>query len=167
MSADHYKVCSTCRTPIPFGGEHYVCSVSTCNRTKTALLFCSVGCWDAHLPMMKHRDAWAEKATAPTRAAVLAEQARQRDDEVAAGADAERRRRVVTSQQGAELPRDVLVVVSKLKGYVRARSEMNTSDNVVPVLSEHLRRLCDQAIRNAARDGRKTVLDRDFLPLLE
>jgi histone H3/H4 len=43
---------------------------------------------------------------------------------------------------------------------------MNTSDGVVEVLSDHLRKLCVEAIRNAARDGRKTVLDRDFAPLL-
>ncbi len=79
----------------------------------------------------------------------------------------EAKRRVV-SGAGAEddLPTDVLIVVSKLKAYVRARSGMNTSDNVVEVLSDHLRKLCTEAIRNAARDGRKTVLDRDFAPLL-
>jgi len=58
--------------------------------------------------------------------------------------------------------REVLIVVSKLKKYIRARSGMNTSDAVVPVLSDHLRRLCDEAIANATRDGRKTVMDRDF-----
>jgi histone H3/H4 len=58
--------------------------------------------------------------------------------------------------------RDVLVVVSKLKDYVRARSGMNTSDGVVEVLSDRLRDLCDRAIERASRDGRKTVLDRDF-----
>jgi histone H3/H4 len=44
---------------------------------------------------------------------------------------------------------------------------MNTSDNITGVLSEHLRRLCNEAIRNAAKDGRKTVMDRDFVPLVE
>ena len=60
------------------------------------------------------------------------------------------------------LPREILIVASKLKAYVRARSGMNTSDNVVGILSDHLRRLCDEAIRSAARDGRKTVMERDF-----
>ena len=67
--------------------------------------------------------------------------------------------------QQAEDDDDVLVVVSKLKKYVRLRSEMNTSDTVVAPLSNHLRMLCNEAIRNAARDGRKTVMDRDFAPL--
>lgn len=61
-----------------------------------------------------------------------------------------------------EVPREVLVVVSKLKGYIKARSGMNTSDGVIPVLSDEIRRLCDRAIDNATRDGRKTVMDRDF-----
>ena len=57
---------------------------------------------------------------------------------------------------------EVLVVVSKLKKYIRARSGMNTSDAVVGVLSDHLRSVCDQAIQRATSEGRKTVLDRDF-----
>jgi histone H3/H4 len=40
---------------------------------------------------------------------------------------------------------------------------MNTSESVTGVLSDHLRTLCDQAIAHAAEDGRKTVMDRDFL----
>ena len=49
---------------------------------------------------------------------------------------------------------------------MKARSGMNTSDTVVGVLSDHLRRLCNEAIRNAARDGRKTVMDRDIPPVI-
>ena len=61
-----------------------------------------------------------------------------------------------------DLPREILVVVSKLKAYVRARSGMNTSDSVMEVLSDRLRALCDEGIRHAANDGRKTLMDRDF-----
>jgi len=57
---------------------------------------------------------------------------------------------------------DVLVVMSKLKNYVRARSGYNTSDRVAGPLSEALRVLCDRAIDKARAEGRKTVLDRDF-----
>ena len=38
---------------------------------------------------------------------------------------------------------------------------MNTSDAVAEVLSDHVRAICDDSIRAAARDERKTVLDRD------
>lgn len=57
---------------------------------------------------------------------------------------------------------DVLVVVSKLKNYIRTASGMNTAGNVAPALSNIIRRLCDDAIENAKADGRKTVMDRDF-----
>ncbi|MBM4370802.1 MAG: hypothetical protein FJ098_04065 [Deltaproteobacteria bacterium] len=60
-----WKRCSTCRNPIPPGARYWVCSVSTCNRKRTGLFFCSPPCWDAHVPLMNHRDAWAEERRAP------------------------------------------------------------------------------------------------------
>lgn len=66
------------------------------------------------------------------------------------------------SDESAAAVDEVLVVVSKLKKYIRAKSGMNTSDAVVSVLSDHLRHVCDLAIQKATEDGRKTVLDRDF-----
>lgn len=57
---------------------------------------------------------------------------------------------------------EVLIVASKLKNYIRAKSGMNTSGNVMEALSAKIRGLTDQAIENAKRDGRKTVMDRDF-----
>lgn len=60
------------------------------------------------------------------------------------------------------LESEILVVVSKLKNYVKERADMNTSDSVANVLSDKIRRLCDRAIDNARADGRKTVMDRDF-----
>ena len=58
--------------------------------------------------------------------------------------------------------KEILVVVSKLKQYIRSVSGMNTAGNVAPALSETVRKLCDQAIEKAKTDGRKTVMDRDF-----
>jgi len=57
---------------------------------------------------------------------------------------------------------DVLVVVSKLKTYIRDKAGMNTSGNVASALSDKVRELCDNAVEAARRDGRKTVMDRDF-----
>jgi histone H3/H4 len=57
---------------------------------------------------------------------------------------------------------EVLVVISKLKNYIRDASGMNTAGNVAPKLSDMIRSLCDQAIENARKDGRKTIMDRDF-----
>jgi hypothetical protein len=169
MADDVWHHCSICKRPIGFEAAHFLCSVSTCNRKRTGLFFCSVQCWDAHLPMMRHRDAWAEEAKSPSRRewerqlAEERESAQDEPDEAKPEPEPAPRRRIVSGGE-PDLPKDVLVVVSKLKAYVRARSGMNTSDAVASVLSDHVRRLCDLAIRNAERDGRKTVLDRDFEP---
>ncbi|MBI3770178.1 MAG: hypothetical protein HY271_17030 [Deltaproteobacteria bacterium] len=58
----------------------------------------------------------------------------------------------------------MLVVVSKLKLYVRLTSGLSTSDDVIAPLSDRLRRLCDDAVERARADGRKTVMARDFQP---
>ena len=165
----HFKLCSECKKPIAFSADYFRCSVSTCNRKRMGLYFCSVPCWDAHVPMMRHRDAWAETAKAPTREAYLAELAEEAEERRQAeeretksmSEEGEKGRRIVgLSDEG--VPKEVLIVVSKLKGYIKARSGMSTSDNVIEVLSQHLRDLCDQAITNAGTAGRKTVMDRDF-----
>ena len=57
---------------------------------------------------------------------------------------------------------EVLVVASKIKSYIKNKGDMKTSANVLEVLSDRLRAMCDQAIESARSDGRKTVLDRDF-----
>jgi histone H3/H4 len=167
-SPQHYKLCSECKKPLAFLADFYRCSVSTCNRKRTGLFFCSVSCWDAHVPMMRHRDAWAEKAVAPSRESYLAELAEEAEEEEERQADeaADKARRIVgLSDDG--LPKDVLIVVSKLKAYVKARSGMSTSDTAMEVLSKHLRKLCDEAIRHAGTAGRKTVMDRDFEAILK
>jgi len=76
-------------------------------------------------------------------------------------------RKIVSPPAAESVPREILVVVSKLKAYIRARSGFNTSDATVEVLSDHLRRLCDRAIDKARSAGRKTVLDRDFRSVLD
>lgn len=167
-AAEPFRLCTTCKKPIAFGASYFQCSVSTCNRAKLAQFFCTLQCWDAHLPEARHRDAWAEPIKAPTREAVLREQEEEAEREQRAAAressmseEAEKRRRIVGSAAD-DLPKDVLVVVSKLKAYIKARSGMNTSDNVTDVLSDQIRKICDAAIQVAQADGRKTVLDRDF-----
>ena len=178
IAPNTWRLCSICKTPIGFGRDYYVCSVSTCNRQRTGLVFCTMGCWSAHVPTMGHRDPWAEErrapaaaspdATPPSRAGLPPVPNRPPQVEHVPPA----RRRVVSSApatpaQNIELesegvPRDVLVVVSKLKAYIRARSGMNTSASVNEALSDLVRGLCDEAIQRAAADERKTVMGRDF-----
>ena len=175
----HWRRCSSCKEPIGFETPYWVCNVSTCNRKRTGLVFCSVSCWDAHVPLLRHRESWAEERRAPTPAQWAAEQAAEREKASRRSAPKASRassrtptRPAQGAPQGASprptpprrepLPRDILIVASKLKSYVRARSGMNTSDRVMDVLSDRVRALCDDAIRQAERAERKTLLDRDF-----
>lgn len=57
---------------------------------------------------------------------------------------------------------EVLIVVSKLKKYIKEKGGMNTAGNVAEVVSDRIRAICDEAIEAARNDGRKTVKDRDI-----
>jgi hypothetical protein len=141
---------------------------------------------------MGHRDPWAEDRRAPSKEAWLRDQQGEEERDAArsggrtspqqvSSSDANQQdlgaRRVIPRsdrpgreprsptielQGGPDLPSDVLVVVSKLKAYIRARSGMSTSANVNEALSDIIRRCCDEAIHRAAADERCTVMDRDF-----
>lgn len=185
--AEFWLKCSACKREIPYGAKHWVCSVSTCNRSRMRLVFCSVICWDIHLADARHRDAGAIEARAPTREVWQRELASSAPppsaapQAIASAPASAPVRRVVgeagsspspspstsSSAEGVKLvevtDRDVLIVVSKMKKYIKDRSGMNCSDAVADMLSEHVRLLCDDAIRTAARDERKTVLDRDVV----
>jgi hypothetical protein len=165
-----WKKCSACKKPIDFGAEYFVCNVSTCNRKRTALQFCSVSCWEVHLPVARHREAWAEERRAPSAAQAAREAAAE-----SAPAPARKPRRIVAEptrpaapaparpdSAAADVPREVLIIASRLKDYVRAVSGMNTSERVLEPLSEIVREVAERAIQNARADERKTVLDRDI-----
>jgi hypothetical protein len=151
---NNWRRCSACKKPIPLGATYWICNVSTCNRKRTGLAFCTVSCWEVHLPGANHRESWALERTAPT--------TREEDS-----GDAPRptRRRIATPSStrsgSADPPQEVLIVASRLKDYVRARAGFNCSERVLEPLSVLVRRACDEAIENARREGRKTVLDRD------
>lgn len=166
--ATYWRRCSSCKREIGFTRTYWVCSVSTCNRKRTGLVFCTTSCWDVHLPLMNHREAWAEERRAPTREEWAREQQAEKAERPAKveGIFREPQRRIVATPPPARAPaaesREVLVVVSKLKAYVREVSGMNTSDAVMELLSDKLRELCRDAIKSAQRDGRRTVMERDF-----
>jgi hypothetical protein len=183
-----WKKCNICKKEIAVSGVYWRCSVSTCNSKRTGLSFCSIACWDAHLPFANHKQAGAveEKAPMVPDASMAGEPsapagnkgewspapdlvrrpAAQANVSVTAGAV----RRIVSSDpsQGSRAqfspsgPREILVIASRLKEYITAVSEFNTSANVMDALSDHLRRISNQAIENARADGRRTVMDRDF-----
>jgi len=96
--------------------------------------------------MANHRESWALENRSPK---VLEP-----------NLDNNEEREYTMSDENTE--KEVLIVASKLKNYIRAKSGMNTSAAVIDVLSDKIRELCDQAVEAAKRDGRKTVMDRDF-----
>ncbi|MFN0252784.1 MAG: hypothetical protein ACKV2T_38270 [Kofleriaceae bacterium] len=197
--AEMWMKCTECRTEIVYGQTYWQCSVSTCNRSRMPLYFCSVVCWDSHLSTVRHRDAYAVEVKAPTKDAWAREQAEAaasppraipatpdrpnasstpnpppRPMPTAPTPVAVTTRRVVGDASPATaavvegsatlsdtFDREVLIVVSKMKKYIKDRSGFNCSDAVAEFLSDHVRAVCDEAIRAAGRDERKTVLDRD------
>ncbi len=185
-----WKKCSSCKKSIPFAAKYYLCSVSSCNGQRTGYVFCSVLCFEVHLPGARHKDAAAIEERAPSKAIVaaanpLASSITKTGSASIADArstisqssstvpDRAPQRTIVrpsaTTTMNAGIanlankgPQEVLVIASRLKDYITAKSEFNTSGHVMEVLSEHLRAITDRAIENARAEGRKTVLDRDF-----
>ncbi|MDD0853579.1 hypothetical protein HBN50_10740 [Halobacteriovorax sp. GB3] len=69
---------------------------------------------------------------------------------------------VKTNLHADQFSNDILIVASKLKKYVKEKHGMNTSGNVMEMLSNIVRIQCDRAVEKAKLDGRKTLMDRDF-----
>jgi histone H3/H4 len=111
---------------------------------------------------MNHRDAGAFEKRSPTESQWKAEQASEvNPSSSAVEVKAVKPEKSVKGSEDSNIEEDILVVVSKVKAYIRSRSGMNTSDRVMNVLSESIRRMADDAIRSAVQHERKTVLDRD------
>jgi histone H3/H4 len=155
-----YTKCAICREPLAHDADAYRCSVSTCNRKRLTLWFCSVPCWDAHQSEARHRDAWAEVSKTPTEAQATVERR-------ARAPSPERPREPVAKGARGAVGREPLVVLARLKTYVQERSGLAVSDRVAGPLSDRLRDLVDRAAERAQADGRKTLLDRDLLPLVQ
>ncbi len=142
-----WRKCSSCKNPIALGAKYYICSVSTCTSARTDYVFCSMECFERHLPGARHRDAGAISKMAPSHGGT---------------------RRIIPSSQPQvssaqqKIPKEILIIASRLKEYIQARADYNTSSDVMDVLSDYVRVLCDRAIDNARNDGRKTVMARDF-----
>ncbi len=142
--SETWRRCSVCKDEIGFDEEYYLCSVSTCNKAGRESVFCSPQCWEAHVPVMNHKEASFEEAHSPEK-----------------GGELPPVRRIVRDPS-EEAGEEVLIVVSKLKSYIQKKGSMNTAGSVPAVLSSIIRQLCDNAIERAGADGRKTVMDRDF-----
>ena len=186
MSNDLWRRCSACKNPILHRATYWVCSVSTCNRKRTGMAFCTVSCWEVHLPIANHRESWAVEEKAPgtgsfiedtnresaraTRGSVSrrAPKPRPKPDvvPVSRSAGSHEASRPAPQSPPAEreahaVEQELLVIVSRMKEYIRWKSGFNTSDRVAGPLSDIVRKACNEAIQAAERDERKTVLDRD------
>lgn len=144
---EFWRKCSSCKKPIAFNSPYYECSVSTCTGLRTGYVFCSVSCWEVHLPGAKHRNAGAIEKKSPSL---------QQFKSIPAATMSHQ------SSSSTLKTDEVLVVVSKMKQYIKDLSEMNTSEDVNQVLSDKIRLECEKAIAKARADGRKTVMARDF-----
>lgn len=151
--SNEWRKCAVCKKPINCNDHYQVCSISSCKKHA----FCSVDCWDVHSGVMGHKSAWAEEEKAPSTPDNDSQPKRRLVDPSKNNAG------VVASNSGnADLPHDILIVVSKLKSYITAKSGMNTSGDVADILSDIVRFEVGKAIETARSEGRKTVMARDF-----
>jgi histone H3/H4 len=237
-AATFFRRCSNCKKEIALGAKYFICSVSTCQRQRAPIQFCSPDCFEVHNEVERHKDGWAVEQKAPLVAepespapasapksatpkapahptaftpsvitrtvttrnqentmsedetlivvsrvkdhikqssggmntseqivSVLTDNVRKLADEGIENAKKANRKTVM----GRDIPRpaasgdgDTLVVVSRLKSYISTKGDMRTSDEVLPVISDEIRRLCAAAVEAAKKDGRKTVMGRDF-----
>lgn len=58
--------------------------------------------------------------------------------------------------------KDILIVASKMKKYIKDKHGLNTSGNVMEILSDIVRVKCDAAAERAKQSGRKTLQEKDF-----
>lgn len=57
---------------------------------------------------------------------------------------------------------ETLVVVSKIKKFIKEKADLSTSSSVIEALSRIVEKECLKAAQKAKEANRKTVLDRDF-----
>ena len=153
---NYWRKCGSCKKDIGFNAIYQSCSVSSCSK----FVFCSVDCWDQHVPIMNHKNAWAEESRSP----------RQENATALAASTSEGVRRIIvpspqpktSTLSSSPMDQEILIVASKLKQYIKDKYDMNTAASVMDELSHHVRRLTDRAVENALKDNRKTVMDRDF-----
>ena len=147
----YWRKCSTCKKEIGFNTIYQVCNVSTCKKW----VYCSVDCWNMHNPVMNHKSSWAEEMRSPKK------------ENFVADSEATPKRIIIASKStqnsiSSEQETEILIVASKLKAYIKEKHDMNTSGDVMEVLSHLVRRLTDRAVYRARSEGRKTVMDRDY-----
>ncbi len=159
MDQNFWRKCIVCKNEIAFRAKYYKCSVSSCDKKRAPAQFCSVSCWDVHRSVMNHKSAGADEYTSPSKEKWAQEQMNSPKVRVVRPQSSQEK---ITSTSSDMSSDEVLVVVSKLKAFVKEAFDLNTSADVIPVLSDVLRNECQKASQSAHRDGRKTLMARDF-----
>ena len=122
------------------------------------MVFCQVSCWDAHVPVMGHKDPWALEKEAPSKA----QWAHTQNPESVPKPKPSPYFNGGKSNPEKSMEHEILVVASKVKAYIKSRSGMNTSSSAMEAISDFIRKYADEAITEAKKADRKTVLDRDI-----
>ncbi len=161
---NEWSKCNICKKSIQLNAQYYLCSVSTCKHPRTGLKFCSVDCWDTHIGETRHRDAWAEEARAPKVASTSEDNSQVRapvrkiyDTKPTEASSSSN----LSSNPSAFTNLDTLVVVSKVKQFIKDNSEFNTSQCLIDEISKKVAEISLRAIQSAKESGRKTVMGRD------
>ena len=149
---------SCCKKDIGLGKAYQVCEVTSCKKHA----FCSVNCWNLHNEVMNHKSAWAEEERAPAKEEFILDSRERAPRRIIVQSKSEG-----VNSAGSADEQDILIVASKLKAYIKDKYDMNTSANVMEILSHQVRRLTDRAVEKARAEGRKTVMDRDFEAILK
>ena len=171
---DYWKKCSTCKKPIGYERDHYICSVSTCQHKRKGFQFCSVTCWDAHLGFANHREAYAEEAKSPSREqfAAMQDVESSKPKAVAQPKDDRAPRRIIVDSgpsssasavDPSNIKTDTLVVVSKVKALIKEQADFNTSKCCIDALTKKVIAECLKGIEKAKEAERKTVMGRDIV----
>ncbi len=58
---------------------------------------------------------------------------------------------------------ETLVIVSKIKKFIKEQAGFNTASNVAEALSKFVAQACEEAAAQTRKAGRKTIMDRDFM----
>lgn len=157
MEENYWRKCGSCKKEIGFNSIYQKCSVSSCNK----LAFCSVKCWDMHVPILNHKSAWAEEERSPSKSAAVSDTISQTPVRRIV-VNASTSPAISSTSKSTSMDQEILIVASKLKQYVKEKYDLNTSANVMEALSDEVRKITDRAAAKAMADGRKTLMERDF-----
>lgn len=158
MNQGFWRKCIVCKSEIAFSTKYYKCSVNSCDKKRAPAQFCSVECWDVHRSIMSHKSAGADEYQSPS----YSEGKTLSNQESRVRMISRKEKKIASHSLNIPSGDEILVVASKLKSHVKEIHGFNTSADVMPVLSELIRKTCNEAIQNAQKEGRKTLMARDF-----